>query len=91
VESLNGRIQQLKTNARGFRAIAQAGGGATVTFAVYADEKKIFDSGLLKDLQTAPIDLRLEEVQDLKLVVTDGGNGKHGDHASWVDAHLSGR
>ncbi len=71
-----------------FQAIAQAGNGASVGFEVYLDDARVFESGVLSKGQTAPIDLSLEGAQELKLVVTDGGNGKHGDHASWVDAHL---
>jgi len=71
-----------------FRAIAQAWSGASVGFEVYVDDAKVFESGLLRALQTAPIDLSVANAQELKLVVTDGGNGKGGDHASWVDAHL---
>jgi len=71
-----------------FHAIALAGAGASVTFEVYADDAKVFDSGILTRGQAAPIDLSLKDVQELKLIVTDGGNTKHGDHGSWVDAHV---
>jgi dienelactone hydrolase len=71
-----------------FRAIAQAWKSATITFEVHVDDKKVLDSGLLTRWKTTPVDLSVEHAQELKLVVTDGGNGKGGDHGSWVDAHL---
>jgi len=69
-----------------FHAIAQAGHNATVSFQVYVDDEKVVESDMLKRWQTAPIDISVENAQELRLVVNDGGNGKGGDHASWVDA-----
>lgn len=71
-----------------FHAMPQAWQNATVTFQVYADDRKVFDSGQLVRWQSKTVDLPLGGVQELKLVVTDSGNGKGGDHASWVDAYL---
>ncbi len=81
-------IYFLGGNYQRFRATALAGPGASVTFQVIVDERKVFDSGLMTAGQARPIDLSVAGAQELKLVVTDGGNGKGGDHASWVEAHL---
>ncbi|MGG7059302.1 NPCBM/NEW2 domain-containing protein [Clostridium tertium] len=61
----------------------------SVTFEVYVDGEKKFDS----ELMTANDPMRYVEVdingaKELKLVVTDGGNGIGSDHATWGDAKL---
>lgn len=71
---------------RKFHAIAAAGTQASVVFQIFFDEKKIYDSGLLSGSKSQAVDLSLENVQEMRLVVDDGGNGKGGDHAYWVDA-----
>jgi hypothetical protein len=50
------------------------------------DDRTLFDSGLMSGAKSQPVDLPLENVQEMRLVVTDGGNGKGGDGASWIDA-----
>ena len=68
-------------------AIAAAGRVGTVAFQVALDGKNVYDSGLLKRNEFRTLDLRrLEHAQELQLIVTDGGNGKGGDWAHWVDA-----
>lgn len=61
----------------------------TVTFEVYVDGEKKFDSGLMnaKDVQKF-IEVDINGANELKLVVTDGGNGNGSDHATWGDAKL---
>jgi hypothetical protein len=71
-----------------FRSLAQAGPSATVVFQVFVDDEKVFDSGLMTRNQWKQIDLPVANAMELKLVVTDGGNGIGSDHASWIDAHL---
>jgi len=34
------------------------------------------------------LDIPLQGAKELKLVVTDGGDGNGGDHASWGDAYV---
>ncbi len=72
-----------------FRAIAQAWANATVSFQVHVDDRVVLDTDVLKRWQTVPVDIPLDGAQELKLVVSDGGNGKGGDHGSWVDAHVA--
>ncbi|WP_164215267.1 glycoside hydrolase N-terminal domain-containing protein [Virgibacillus sp. YIM 98842] len=63
---------------------------ASIVFKVYADGEKLFDSGLMEAATEAKtIDVNVEGVKELKLVVTDGGNGNGSDHGNWADAWLS--
>ena len=74
---------------RRFHALAWHGSQATVTFEVHGDGKKLFDSGIKVNANPLEIGISVEGVQEIKLVVTDGGNGKGGDHAAWLDACLA--
>jgi hypothetical protein len=69
-----------------FHAIAAAGPQASVIFQVVADDKNVFESSLLSGSKFQTIDLSLDGVEELRLIITDGGNDKGGDAASWVDA-----
>lgn len=61
----------------------------SVIFQVYVDGEKKFDSGLMKskDVQKF-VKVDISGAKELKLVVTDGGNGNGSDHASWGDTKL---
>jgi len=74
-----------------FHGIAAAGRVGTVVFQVIVDDKKVFDSGLLTRGAFRTIDLPLEDAQEIQLIITDGGNGRGGDWAHWVDAWVEGR
>ena len=67
-------------------AIAASGVQASVAFQVVLDDAKAFDSGLMNAASSKTIDLPLDNVREIRLTVTDGGNGKGGDYAAWVDA-----
>lgn len=63
---------------------------ASITFEVIADGDKIYESELLKAGDEAEeIDVDVEDVDELKLVVTDGGDGNGSDHGDWADAWLT--
>jgi len=51
----------------------------------------VFTSGKIPNAsyQTKALDISLTSAQKLTLIVTDGGNGGGGDHASWADAYLT--
>lgn len=68
---------------------AMYGSVGSVTFEVYVDGQKRFDSGLMnsRDLQKY-VEVDINEAKELKLVVTDGGNGNGSDHAIWGDTKL---
>jgi len=66
-------------------------GAGSVEFLVFADGEKVFDSGIMRGKQAAKkISIPLDDVDELQLVVKDGGDGINCDHADWCDAHLTG-
>ena len=73
-----------------FHAVAAAGRVATVVFQVVLDGKNVYDTGLLKRNEFRTIELPLGHAQEIQLIITDGGNGKGGDWAHWVDAWVEG-
>lgn len=61
----------------------------SVEFQVWGDDVKRYDSGLLvHDSPPEPVDVAIDGVDVLRLVVTDGGNGRSGDNSSWGDAFV---
>lgn len=62
---------------------------SSLSFEVYADGKKVFDSGVMNsNTPRKHILIPVVGVSELKLVAKDGGNGNGGDHADWADAKL---
>lgn len=60
------------------------------TFEVYADGKKVYDSGKVKSGEDyKAINIDITGVKELKLVTTDGGNGITGDNTVWAEAKLT--
>ncbi|TDT51977.1 glycoside hydrolase family 2 TIM barrel-domain containing protein [Fonticella tunisiensis] len=58
-----------------------------VTFQVFLDGEKVFDSGnMVKDTPAKFVSLDVTGKRELKLVVTDSNNGNSEDHADWADA-----
>jgi hypothetical protein len=65
----------------------QGGPTGSVLFKVLCDGKEAFNSSVMKFGQAAkPITLDVTGVAELRLVVTDGGDGVQGDHADWANA-----
>lgn len=63
--------------------------GGSVEFQVYGDDRLLFSSGLVRGGSAARrIRVPIAGVMELKLVVTDGGDGNHCDHANWAAALL---
>ena len=61
----------------------------SVSFEVYVDGEKKFDSGLMNSTDSQKyIEVDINGAKELKLVVTDGGNGNGSDHATWGDTKL---
>ncbi len=74
-----------------FQAEAGADGatGPTVTFEVWVDGAKRWESGLMtRDLPAKRVDVEITGASSLELVVGDGGNGVGADHADWAEARL---
>ena len=57
---------------------------------ILVDGKEVYASGAVSSsgFKAKPLTLPVVGARELTLIVTDGGNGKGGDHASWADAHL---
>jgi hypothetical protein len=63
--------------------------GGSVTFEVWADGERIFESGLVTGATAGEaLELDVAGAQELKLVTTDGGDGAASDHANWAGAKL---
>ncbi|WP_313891334.1 NPCBM/NEW2 domain-containing protein [Psychrobacillus sp.] len=61
----------------------------SVIFQVFVDGEKQFDSGLMNSREPQKfVEVSIAGARELKLVVTDGGNGNGSDHATWGDAKL---
>ncbi|MVO98259.1 NPCBM/NEW2 domain-containing protein [Paenibacillus lutrae] len=62
---------------------------ASISFEVYVDGEKKFDSGVMNSRDPQKwIEVDINGASELKLIVTDGGNGNGSDHAAWGDAKL---
>ena len=67
----------------------EEGTNGQVGFQVLADGVKIYDSGPLTNQSPTPsFNLNVAGVQQLTLLVNDGGNGTGYDHADWAGARL---
>lgn len=62
--------------------------GATASFQVFADERLVFDSGVLRPGKVVDLDVPLAGVSTLQLRVTGGGDGWYGDRGDWVNPRL---
>jgi alpha-galactosidase len=64
-----------------------AGGPGSAKFSVYGDGALFFKSSLLRSGRPGQVvDVSLRGVNDLVLVVNDGGDGSSYDHADWCNA-----
>jgi hypothetical protein len=61
----------------------------SVTFEVWGDAVKLFDSGMMTGASaTQAVNVSLAGRTTLRLVVTNGGDNVFSDHADWADARL---
>ncbi len=66
-----------------------AGSGGSVVFQVWADDEKLFDSGVLTGASPMQsVDVDLSGRTELRLVVTDAGHASPLDLADWAGARL---
>jgi hypothetical protein len=73
----------------GVPGLVSRDGYGTVEFAVIADGRKIYESPLLRGGGTyKQIALDIPHVKELKLIVTDAGDGQSCDQAAWGDAKV---
>jgi peptidoglycan/xylan/chitin deacetylase (PgdA/CDA1 family) len=68
----------------------EVGANGSVTFEVYTDGTKVYDSGIMRgDTATRDVAVNVTGKGELRLVVTIGGDDSGYDHADWADARLS--
>jgi hypothetical protein len=88
---LEGRAERFEAWV-GVDAAMRSYTNGSVVFKVVADGKELFDSGVMRPETPAKrISVPLAGVQELRLAVTDGGDGITCDHADWAEAILTGR
>ncbi|MGH7213862.1 MAG: PA14 domain-containing protein, partial [Tepidisphaeraceae bacterium] len=64
-------------------------GWGSATFQVWADNTKLYDSGKMTgDSATKSVSVDVTGKKELRLVVTDAGDGQNYDHADWAGAKL---
>jgi hypothetical protein len=62
----------------------------SVTFEVWTDGTKLYDSGLTTGADAGKtVNVNISGKNELRLVVTDGGNNANNDHADWADAKVT--
>lgn len=61
----------------------------SVEFQVVVDDQVVFSSGIMhNNIEPKEVNVNLSGKNELKLIVTDGGDGINSDHADWVNARL---
>jgi uncharacterized repeat protein (TIGR03806 family) len=67
----------------------EAGESGSVTFEVWADGAKLFESGPMRGgMPAREVKVGIAGRSNLTLIVTDAGDGIGSDHADWADARL---
>ena len=77
-----------------FMAVAgvddESGSNGSVTFQVWADSAKLWESGVLTGSTASQnVNVSILGRSELTLIVTSAGNGNAWDHADWADARLT--
>jgi len=65
--------------------------GGIVEMKILVDDKEVFTTGKVNSgtHKVKILDIPVSGAKTLTLIVTDGGNGGAGDHASWADSYLT--
>ena len=64
-------------------------GRGSVVFQIFGDDRKLFDSGVLRKGDAAKaVDVDLTGRRLIELRVTDAGDGMNSDHANWCEARF---
>jgi len=67
----------------------EVGANGSVTFEVYADATKVYDSGTMTGSSASKqVDAAISGVTQLRLVVTGAGDGIDYDHGDWANARI---
>jgi len=87
VISLNG---QFTTFTSDIGVDDEVGSNGSVNFQVWGDGVLLYESGVMTgSTPTKSVNVNIAGKSQLRLVVTDGGNGASSDHADWANALLS--
>jgi hypothetical protein len=87
--NLGGRYSKFISDVGLDDEVDGGGGCGSVNFLVFADGTKIYESGNMANASaTQTINVSVAGVQELKLRMTDGGNGFSCDHGDWANARL---
>lgn len=90
VYEMNGAVERFEAWV-GVDASKANSAVASVVFKVVADGRDVFDSGVMRGSTPAQkVRVNLAGVRELKLLVTDAGDGNKDDYANWADAVLIG-
>jgi glucose/arabinose dehydrogenase len=69
----------------------EVGNLGSVVFQVFTDGTKVYDSGITRGGEVRKtVSVSVAGKAELRLVVTDGGDGKASDHADWGGARVTG-
>lgn len=83
VYKLNGQYERFLCD------VGANNGSKSLTFTVYADNVKRYESGVLtRKSAIERINVDVKNVETLKLVAGDGGDGNAYDDAAWANAML---
>lgn len=88
VVELGGQFKQFQAEV----GVQWVGGNApgSIVFQVFVDDKKVFDSGVMRENDPPkPVSVSVEGGDELRLVATDAGDGIINDVANWADARLT--
>ncbi|PFV39489.1 NPCBM/NEW2 domain-containing protein [Bacillus cereus] len=86
VYNLNGQYSRFTSNVG---VDDEVGPNGSVVFQVFADNIKVYDSEVMTgNTPTKYIDVDITGKKQLKLVVTNSGDGINNDHADWADTKL---
>lgn len=68
----------------------EVGSRGSVVFQVFLDGRKAFDSGVMTGASaTRSAEVDITGARELRMVVTDAGDGKHYDHADWANPRIT--
>lgn len=68
----------------------EVGSTGSIVFQVWADGTKLFDSGAMTGTSaTKSVNVSVSGKNELRLIVTDSGNGNSSDHGDWANARLA--
>ncbi|MFB9994467.1 NPCBM/NEW2 domain-containing protein [Deinococcus oregonensis] len=68
----------------------EVGNKGSAVFQIWGDTGKLFDSGVMTGASaTRQVNVNLRGQTTLRMVVTDGGNGKSFDHADWINPTIT--